>query len=571
MDVRAAQHSAGEQGEQFGLLRGEPRLAGPGRGGVDQRGDRHGDDEQHHGGDEVVRFGNGEAVARFGEEEVEQQAGQQGRDDGGADSAEQGDGEHDDEEQRVLAGHPGEAVDHGHQGGRDEGDDGCRDPGLQSPLVAAQQRHLRASGRVLVGHHVHVDPAGVADDRRPDALVEDAGPSRAPRRAEHELGRVHLPREVEQRGGHVVADDAVQAGAQTRGEGPDLSHLRRRDTGEAVAPDDVHDHQLRARLGGDAAGPAHQGLRFGPAGDGDDDALAGLPGVGDGVFAAVLRERKVDLIGEPQQGDLAQGGQVPFAEVVAQRGIDVLRRVDVAVRETPLQRLRGDVDELDLVGAPYDVVGHGLALHHAGDLLDDVVEGLEVLDVDRGQDVDARVEQFLDVLPAFGVPAARHVGVGELVDQGDRRPAGQHGVEVEFVEHGVAVRHPPWRDDLEAGQLLGGARPPVRVHDRHHHVGASADSPMGLPQHGERLSRAGGGTEVDPQPSPARRLGDGGACGTGHDAIIHPRGPRRSRVQSVPGPRSARARSLVRRRGTRVAGPRCARRPARGPVARGCR
>jgi len=55
---------------------------------------------------------------------------------------------------------------------------------------------------------------------------------------------------------------------------------------------------------------------------------------------------------------------------------------------------------------------------NTGDRLDDIVERLEVLDVDRRDDADARVEQGLDVLPALLVLGPGHIGVGELVNQG---------------------------------------------------------------------------------------------------------------------------------------------------------
>ncbi len=109
--------------------------------------------------------------------------------------------------------------------------------------------------------------------------------------------------------------------------------------------------------------------------------------------------------------------RLPAAEVVGQRGVDPLGRVDVAVGEPAPQRFRCDVDQLDLVGGADDLVGHLLLLLDAGDLRDDVVEALQVLDVDGRDHGDAGVEQFLDVLPAFRVLAARGVGVGQLVDQ----------------------------------------------------------------------------------------------------------------------------------------------------------
>jgi len=59
---------------------------------------------------------------------------------------------------------------------------------------------------------------------------------------------------------------------------------------------------------------------------------------------------------------------------MGERGIDLLRRVDVPVRHPAAQRLRGHVDELDLIGRADHRVGDGFPLRHAGDLLDDVVE-----------------------------------------------------------------------------------------------------------------------------------------------------------------------------------------------------
>ena len=155
------------------------------------------------------------------------------------------------------------------------------------------------------------------------------------------------------------------------------------------------------------------------------------------LLGAVALQRDVDLVGHPQQRQLAQRGEVARLEVVGERGVDLLGGVDVAVREPAPQRLGGDVDQLELLGAAHDLVGHGLPLPHTGDPLDDVVERLEVLDVHRGRHVDAGVEQLLDVLPALGVPRAGRVGVGELVDEHDLGLAGEHRVEVHLVEPGV--------------------------------------------------------------------------------------------------------------------------------------
>ena len=124
------------------------------------------------------------------------------------------------------------------------------------------------------------------------------------------------------------------------------------------------------------------------------------------VMSCVSRyclERVVDPVGGPQQRQLAQRVEVAGAEVVRQGGVDLLGRVDVAVGQAPPQRLGGHVLQLDLVGRADDGVRHGLALRYAGDLLDHVVDRLQVLDVDGGDDVDPGSQQLLDVLPALGV------------------------------------------------------------------------------------------------------------------------------------------------------------------------
>src|SRR5262249_38549356 len=151
----------------------------------------------------------------------------------------------------------------------------------------------------------------------------------------------------------------------------------------------------------DAGRPPHELLTTGRAGYRHHHPLARLPRVGDSVGLHVRLEVLLDAIGDPEQSQLAEGGQVPRPEVVAERGVHPLGRVDVAVRHAPAERLGAHVDQLDLVGAPDDVVGNGLALVNAGNPLDDVVQTLEVLDVDGGDDVDAGVEEIVDVLPAL--------------------------------------------------------------------------------------------------------------------------------------------------------------------------
>ena len=73
-----------------------------------------------------------------------------------------------------------------------------------------------------------------------------------------------------------------------------------------------------------------------------------------------------------------------------------------------------------------------------------------MLHVHRRVDVDAGVEQLLDVLPALGVARAGRVGVRELVDDDQAGLARERGVEVELLELDAAIGDAAAGQDLEA-------------------------------------------------------------------------------------------------------------------------
>src|SRR5664280_1200924 len=134
---------------------------------------------------------------------------------------------------------------------------------------------------------------------------------------------------------HVTSSDGLA------GTDPQALARQRVGPGQPVRARDVDGEQVpTVRPGGDAGGTPYQGLAFWAAGERDDDAFPGLPSRGDPVLGAVAVELLVHLVGEPEQRQLAQRGEVADPEVVAQRGVGLLGGVDVAVRHPPAQRLR---------------------------------------------------------------------------------------------------------------------------------------------------------------------------------------------------------------------------------------
>ena len=205
----------------------------------------------------------------------------------------------------------------------------------------------------------------------------------------------------------------------------------------------------------------------------------------------------LDLLGDLAQRDLAQGGEVLDLEEAVERGRDARGRVDLAGLHAGDQRLRREVDDDDLVGLPEDVVGQRLADRHAGQLGDAVVERLEVLDVDRREDVDAGAQHVVDVLVALAMLDARGVGVRELVDERQLGAALEERGQIHLGQLVVAVGDAAARDELERLGLRGGLRAVVRLEVADDDVAAGVGLGLPLLQHAVRLADPGGHAEED--------------------------------------------------------------------------
>ena len=266
---------------------------------------------------------------------------------------------------------------------------------------------------------------------------------------------------------------------------------------EPVLGPHVDGDQVALQALGDAGGAAHEPLAVRRAGQRHQDTLAGFPGPVDAVSLPIVREALVDAVGQPEQRELPERREVAGAEIVGERGVDSFGRVDVSAREPVAEGQRGQVDELELVGAADDLVGDRLALLDRGDALDDVVQRVEMLNVEGREDVDPGLEQLVDVLPALLVPRARHVRVRELVDEGDIWLAGEHGVDVHLLEGAAAVLHVLARHDLEVADLGGRLRAAVRLDVGDDDVLAVVAAPPALVEHRVGLADARRGAEVD--------------------------------------------------------------------------
>src|SRR5262249_23773756 len=139
----------------------------------------------------------------------------------------------------------------------------------------------------------------------------------------------------------------------------------------------------------------------------------------------------------------------------------------------PLKQVFGrDVNVDDLVGFGQHAVGKPFLDLHARSAFDLVVQALKVLNVHRRDHVDSGPDQLFDVLITLGVAAAGGIGVRQLVDQADGRPARQDRIDVHFAEDHTPVLHLARSDNLQVADLLGRLGPAVRLDEADHDVDA---------------------------------------------------------------------------------------------------
>ena len=179
-----------------------------------------------------------------------------------------------------------------------------------------------------------------------------------------------------------------------------------------------------------------------------------------------------------------------------------------------------------------------------------------MLDVERGPDIDAGVEQFLHVLPAFGMPAIGSVAVSELVDDDQLGLARQRRVEIEFLDRAATVLDRAPRQDFKPMNERARLGAAVGLDQADDDIDPLVLEAPRVLQHRVGLADAGRGAEEDLQPAgglpPERRQKRVriGASIVGSARWGHRRSSGITTTLADPAPNSAAKRSLSVRRST---------------------
>ena len=256
-----------------------------------------------------------------------------------------------------------------------------------------------------------------------------------------------------------------------------------------------------------ACAPDHPFRHFVRA-DASEQALGRRPRTLDRLLAQVVDHLIVDAIGGAAQRQFAQRRQIAGGEEILRRPPGGLRHIHLAFVQALDELVGREIDQNDVGGLLQDPVGNGLAHGDAGDARNDVGEALEMLDVERRPDADARVEQLLDVLPALRMSAVRSVGVGELVDDDQLGLARERRVQIEFLERAAVVFDPAPRQDFEPFDERARLGAAMSLDEPDDDIDAFVLQAPRVLQHGVGLADAGRGAEKNLQPArslPAER------------------------------------------------------------------
>ncbi len=166
----------------------------------------------------------------------------------------------------------------------------------------------------------------------------------------------------------------------------------------------------------------------------DHDRFGGRPRSDHGMVAAIHLHLLVDPLGGSPESHFAQCDQIPLAEEILERLLRLLRHVDFAVFQTLQQVIGGEIDQLDIIGLFKHRVRHRFTHPHSSDLSHHIVQTFQMLHIDGRIDVDARLQQFLHVLPSFRMPGTRGIRVGQFVHENELRTTGERGIEIEFPQ-----------------------------------------------------------------------------------------------------------------------------------------
>ncbi len=334
--------------------------------------------------------------------------------------------------------------------------------------------------------HVHADIAGVADNVADDRAVDNLEPARPLRFAHHDVRDVigagiseHILRDI------IAAWKRDCLALQLLGKAQRIGDAVALDLGQmlALVQFDIERRPRRVQPVGKPLRVTYKAGRARVLADANEQALARGPGAGDGMRAHMGEKLLVHPLRRTPKRKFAQRRQITGREIMVERALGLLRDVDLAFFQPLDQLVRRKVDDFDVVRLVEKGIRHGLADADAGDLRDDIVQAFDMLNVERGVNVDAGGEQLFHIEIALGMAAAWRVGVRKLVHERDLRVPLEEGIQVHLFKHMPVIVYLRPRNGLETFEQRLRFGPPMGFDHADRDVGALGLLALGRQQH----------------------------------------------------------------------------------------
>ncbi len=262
-----------------------------------------------------------------------------------------------------------------------------------------------------------------------------------------------------------------------------------------------------AQLRRQPRGGTHQLLITPAVTDTEQDGVAGMPDLLQALVVAPGAHLGVNAVGGAPESQLAQGDQVALAEKVLDSALGLAAHIDLALVQALTKIVRGQVHQHHVVGGVKKGIRHGLPHLDPGHAAHHIVQALQMLHVEGGKDVNARLKQLIDILPALRVAGAGGVGVGQLIHQDQRRSPGQRPVEVELCQTPPPMVSDVERQDRQVFQHRRCLLTAVGLNHARHDIQPLRPQPLRFGEHSEGFAYPRAGPEKDLQPAAMRAAG----------------------------------------------------------------
>lgn len=252
----------------------------------------------------------------------------------------------------------------------------------------------------------------------------------------------------------------------------------------------MHNEQLRVDALGYARAARDQLLRCRTRADAYRNSFLYLPMVAKTFPPQIRIEAAIDRAGYLAQRQFTQRHQVAASKEIGERSFHSVLRINIPALHAHLQRLWRQIRHHHLIRALHHPIGNGLANRDPGDALNCRPQAFDVLNVDRGQNVDLRSQKLQNIFVSLAVLAARNVGMRQLIDQHDIGLALQNRVHVHLLKKRALVFDRFERHTLHLAGQFRRALASVRLDHTGNNVFPAACAADCLAQHVVRLAYA---------------------------------------------------------------------------------